>query len=186
MNARLSELIAAPSTFAFPISALGQDKIGYLVVKPGGYCFDGDLKDEHHVVGFYTQLVYGYKLHPNFALQGEMGYLHSGISGGNDITEVPIALSVSGIYPYRNFELFIGGGLGMYFTQYKGNLNHVPVDDKDDVFGGHLFIGADYNMGTKFFIGMEGKYIFTAKAEYSGEKVNLNGLATALRFGIRF
>lgn len=183
---RIKMLFILTAFILFPVSALGQDMHSFLAVKPGGHFFKGDLEEEHHVVAFYGQLVYGYKLHPNFSLQGEIGYLHSGISGGNDIHGVPIALSVTGIYPYRNFELFIGGGLGLYFTQYKGKLNGVPVDDKDKVLGGHLFIGADYNIGANFFIGIEGKYIFTEKAEYSGEKVNLNGFATALRLGLRF
>jgi hypothetical protein len=77
----------------FPISGFGQDKHSYLVLEPGGFFFKGDLEDEHQVMAFYSQLVYGYKLHPNFSLQGEIGYLHSGISGGNDIHGVPIALS---------------------------------------------------------------------------------------------
>jgi opacity protein-like surface antigen len=170
----------------FPLSGFGQDEHSYLVLEPGGFFFKGDLEEEHHVGAFYSQLVYGHKLHPNFSLQGEIGYLHSGISGGNDIHGVPIALSVTAFYPYRNFELFIGGGLGIYFTHYKGNLNNVPVDDRDNVFGGHLFIGADYNIGANLFIGIEGKYIFTEKAKYGSEKVNLNGLATALRLGLRF
>jgi opacity protein-like surface antigen len=137
-------------------------------------------------VGFYGEFGYGYRFHRNFALQSEIGYLHSGVKDGNDIHGVPISLSAKGVYPIKDFELFIGAGLGIYLTQYKGELNNVQVDDRDNVLGGHLFIGADYNIASNIFIGVEGKYIFTEKAEYNGQKVNLDGLATVIRLGFRF
>lgn len=183
---RLILLLILTLLILLPISAAGQDHHSYFLVKPGVYYFAGDLEAEHPRVGFLGEIGYGYRFHRNFSIQSEIGYLHSGVSGGNDIHGVPISLSAKGVYPIKDFEFFIGAGLGIYLAQYKGELNHVPVDDRDNVWGGHLFTGADYNIASNISIGIEGKYIFTEKAEYNGQKVNLDGIAALIRLGFRF
>lgn len=182
---RIILLLSFTLLMLLPISALGKDNKSFFALKPGVYFFKGDLKDEHPM-GFYGEIVYGYNLHPKFVLESGIGYFHDGVSQGNDVRGNFITFAAKGVYPIKNFKPFIGGGLGIYFTQYKGKLNGVPVDDRDNVYGGHLLFGADYNIVSTIFIGIEGKYILTEKAEYNGIKANLNGLATIMRLGLRF
>ena len=115
-----------------------------------------------------------------------IAYFHDGVSEGNDIGVHGITFAGKGVYPIKNFEPFIGGGFGIYSSYYTGTLKGVFVHNKDNVLGGHLLIGADYNIVSNIFVGVEGKYLFTEKAEYNGVKVNLNGFATIMRLGLRF
>ncbi len=182
---RIALLLSFILLCLLPISARGQDNHSLIAVKSGVYFFKGDLRDEHPM-GFYGEIVYGYKLHPNLALETGIGYFHDGVSQGNDVAGKSITFALKGVYPIKNFEPFMGGGVGLYFTEYKGRLKGVPVNDRDSVYGGHLLMGADYNISSHFLIGVEGKYILTERAGYDGVRVNLNGLATIMRFGIRF
>lgn len=169
--------------FLFPVAVQGADKNHFFEIKQGVYFFTGDLADEHPM-GYCGEIVYGYKLRPHVVLEGGVGYLHDGVSKGNDVRAGYLAFTVKGVYPGKNFEPFAAAGVGIYSTKYKGRLNGVSVDDSDTVLGGHFSAGADYKITSNVFIGIEGKYIFTGKAEYNGVKVNLNGLAALVKLGI--
>ena len=168
----------------FPISALGQDNHHYFTLKPSLLFFFDDLKDEHPV-GFYGEIVYGYNLNKNFALELGFGWFHDGSNYG-EIKGEPVTFTVKVTYPIKNFEPFIGVGANVFIVQYKGKLNGVYVHDKDNVFGGHFLIGAEYNIKSNIFIGIEEKYILTNKAEFDGVEVSLHGIATIMRLGLRF
>lgn len=167
-----------------PISAHGQFPEKYISIKPGVYYFTGDLEDDHPM-GFFGGVFYGFRLFPNLVLESGTGYFHDG-DDGNDIRGVPVTLTLKGIYPFKNLVPYAGGGIGIYFTEYFGNLNGRYEEDKDNVFGGHLIIGAEYNITPMIFLGVEGMYIFTEDAEYNGVKVNLDGFATLMTMGFRF
>lgn len=169
----------------YPSLALGQDKHHYFTLKPGLLFFLGDLKDEHPM-GFYGEVVYGYRFNKNLALEIGTGWFHDGTSNGNELKGEPVTFTVKGTYPIKNFEPFIGGGFGIFFAKYEGKLNGVYVHDKDNILEGHLLVGAEYNIISNILIGIEGKYIFTEKAEFNGVKVNFDGVASILRIGLRF
>jgi len=170
--------------FLSPASALGQDNPQYFKVKLGTYFFSDDLKDAHPM-GFNGEIVYGYHLNHELVLEGGAGYFHDGVPKGNDVRGKSFTISVKKKFSAESFEPFAGAGLGVYATKYEESSNGDISTDTDTVFGGHLFIGMNYNVTPSMFIGIEGKYIFTEKAKYNGVKADLDGFATMLSLGFR-
>jgi opacity protein-like surface antigen len=168
-----------------PCLSHAKDQQNYITLKPGMIFFTGDIKHEHPS-GFYSELGFGHFIHPNIALEGGVGYFHDGVSHGNDIRGVPVTVTIKGVYPMQNFQPFVGGGVGLFFTKYEGILNGIRVHDRDTVLGGHVLIGADVRISRVFFVGFEGRYLITSNANYDGVKVNLNGFAPMLRIGVAF
>ncbi len=172
-----------------PAIGLAQDHLRYLAAKPGIYCYEGDLEDEHPL-GFNGEIAYGYYLQPHLLIEGGVGYFHDGVGNGNDIRGNDITLSIKRVYQINNYEPFFGGGAGVYFVNYQGVLkearNRVPMDVDDTVFGGHILAGLNLNFQSNLFLGIEGKYIFTGDADFNGANVNLDGFVTVVVIGYRF
>ena len=172
-----------------PVFCQAQDGLGYLALKPGIYCWEGDLEDEHPL-GFNGEIAYGYYFRPHLVIEGSAGYIHDGVHNGNDIKVKTILLSLKRVYLAGKYEPFWGAGAGVYFTNYKGILaearNRVPMDVEDTVYGGHLLAGVNLNLYSSLFLGLEGKYTFTNKADFNGAKVNLDGFAIMAVLGYRF
>ncbi|HLC17885.1 MAG TPA: hypothetical protein VJM57_02585 [Thermodesulfobacteriota bacterium] len=177
-----------------PLSASGQDKSSYISLRPGAYFFTGDL-DDLHPHGFYSEFAYGYYVLPVLVIEGAAGYFHdgvnymdNGVSQGNDIAGAPVLISLKGVYQAGGFEAYAGGGAGVYFTWYQGwRLKGVRVfDARDTVYGGHIMAGANFDFSPNLFTGFEARYVFTEKADYSGARVNLDGVVALVGIGMRF
>ncbi len=170
-----------------PLSAQGQDKQNYLLLKPGLFFFAGDLKDIHHDEGFYGELAYGRYLHKNFVLEAGAGYIHDGIiRGRSDIMAFPVTLTAKVIYPYKNIELLAGGGIGVYFTRFEREVDGFLAYDKDTVYGSHFLIGINMDITSSVYIGSEGRYIFAGESEFQETKADLKGIAVSVNLGYRF
>jgi outer membrane protein W len=77
-------------------------------------------------------------------------------------------------------------------------VNGIPVsvelDGEDIVFGGYLGLGVHYNITPRFFVGVEGKYLWTDRAnpkdeyydESLGVKFKLDGILATAVLGFRF
>ena len=169
--------------FLLPASASGQDHLQYFTLKSGPYFFSDGLKDTHPM-GFNGEIVYGYHLNPKLILEGGAGYFHDGVKKGHDIRGIAFTISVKKVYSSESFEPFAGAGLGVYFSEYREESNGVT---SDTVYGGHLFIGMNYNVTPVVFIGIEGKYLLTETAAYNGIiNADLDGFVTMLSLGLRF
>jgi hypothetical protein len=171
--------------FLSPQFATGEEKRSFVSAKSGFIFFTGDLEDENSS-GFYSELAYGYFIHPNIILEGAIGYFHDGVSYGNEISGFPVTVTVKGILHIDKIEPFIGSGCGMYFTKDRGWIHGSFVDGNENIFGGHLLAGMDYQISSSIAAGIEGKYIFTEKAGFSGVKVNLDAIVTILRLSLSF
>jgi hypothetical protein len=98
----------------------------------------------------------------------------------DDISVIPVTLTVKGVLPADMFELYLGGGIGWYFVSFDGDAtisgtvldvpfqSSLSFDDDDNVFGGHVVVGAVINFSEVFFFGVEGKHIWTGEADFSG------------------
>jgi hypothetical protein len=111
----------------------------------------------------------------------------------------PITVSLKGVFTAGNAEFYGGGGVGGYFMVFNSDitssyLGTFSVDDDDVVLGAHVLAGVNFNITKQFFIGVDGRYlwtdtvsIFTRVAdipiEYNG---NLNGFTVNIAFGFRF
>lgn len=171
-----------------PVTASGQEKKNYLALKTGLYTFKSDIREADIATGFDGELVYGYYLHRNFVLEGGTGYFHDGVNKvfGNEVKGFPIILTAKGIYPLKWGELLAGGGVGVYFTRFHGEVRSVFADVGDTLFGGHLTAGANLDISRTLFIGLEGNYIFTGKADFKVLETNLNGYIITASLGFRF
>ena len=188
-----------------PFSALGQNSVNYLTLKGGIYSPQGDLDDVNFDTGFNGELSIGRYFHPNFALELSGGYFKSdtSVSGSNDslgtfsqedeIKVIPVTLTGKFVYKSQKWEFFGAVGAGVYFADFEGvQISSVKgivnVDDDDSVFGVNLGLGVTYDITEVVFIGVEGKYIITDDAKFTGvtPETNLNGIIATANIGFRF
>jgi hypothetical protein len=78
-----------------------------------------------------------------------------------------------------------GGGLGVYPINFDREVHNVKIHGEDTVRGGHVLMGLHCYLRPSGFIGLEGKYLFTQRAKFEDEKLELDGFATILKFGFR-
>lgn len=171
-----------------PVCAAGQEKKNYMVIKAGLYTFKSDLREADIATGFDGELAYGRYLHRNLVIEAGGGYFHDGVNKtfGNEVKGFSVFLTAKGAYPFRWGELFAGGGAGVYFTKFHGMVHGNLTDARDTVPGGHLLAGANLDISRSLFIGMEGKYIFTGRADFGSLKTDLNGYTVTAGLGYRF
>jgi hypothetical protein len=173
----------------FPLAISAQEKKNYLAARAGLYTFTDSLDEADFKTGFDGAVLYGYYLKRNFVLEGGVGYFHDGVNRdfGNEISGIPITLTAKGLYHGRKVELFAGGGVGVYFAEFHGKVKNGFVDSATDtVFGGHIVAGGTMDLLRAFFIGLEGKYIFTDTADFTVKRSRLDGFIISTFLGFRF
>ncbi len=193
-RARAILILTMTLVFLLPISATGQEKRDYIIVKGGVYSPTGGLDDLNFGAGFNGEVAWGHYFSPNFALEVGAGYFES-----DDMRVVPFLATGKALYPTGNWELFAEVGVGAYFVKFDGRLNDPVVgvivfDDDDAVFGLSLGFGVNYNITEEFFLGIEGKYLLTSDAEFGGSatsgpaslETELDGYIVTAVFGFRF
>jgi outer membrane protein W len=176
--------------FLLPLSAFAQDRANYITAKAGGFFPTGDLDDMDLANGFFGELTIGHYYNPNVALELGAGFLISDsdtFSAELDrVWAVPVTLTVKGIVPVNNFELFAGLGGGVYYTQADLNPSTGnTISDEDWLAGGHVLLGFNYNVSQVVFFGIEGRYLFTSEAQYDDIKANLTGFTLTGNIGVR-
>lgn len=172
--------------FTLPLATWGDDKPNYISAGTGFYFYLGDVGEKTNLdEAFIGEIAYGRSFHPNFALEGRIGYIHDG-HRSDELQGYPLTLTAIGIYPLENVNLFAGGGVGVYFMNFDGEVNNVNVHGKDTAFGGHLLMGANLNVWSPVFVGIEGKYLFVEQAQFDGQEVDLDGFTVTAKFGFRF
>lgn len=196
-------LLAVIFILSVPTTSLAEHKRwdGYLSFKGGLYWPIGDLQDADFGSGFNGEVVVGMYVNPNLALEFGGGYFRPGNvhleSGGitekHSVWVIPVIANIKGVLPLEHVELFGGGGFGLYFANYDIDGYDPSTDpptykteDDDTVFGGHVLAGFNIDISKNVFIGVEGKYIFTANARLFDSKVNLDGLMLTGALGTRF
>lgn len=174
--------------FLFPLSSRGAEKNNYIVLRGGTYTFMDSLKDANLATGFDGELAYGRYILPNLILEGAAGYFHDGVNKGygNDVKGIPVTLTAKGVYPIKRFDLFAGAGVGVYFAKLHAKLGETVTNANKTIPGGHAVIGSYYNFTSSLFAGVEGKCIFTEKADFGTLRSSLNGFAATASLGYRF
>jgi opacity protein-like surface antigen len=180
--------------FLLPISATGQERQDYIIVKGGVYSPTGGLDDLNFGTGFNGEVAWGHYFSPNFALEVGAGYFES-----DDLRVVPFLATGKALYPTGNWELFAELGVGAYFAKLNGTLNNpalgiIVYNEDDAVFGLSLGFGVNYNITEEFFLGIGGKYLLTSDAEFGGFatsgpaklETELDGYIVTGVFGFRF
>lgn len=192
------------------------DRYAYITLKPGIYSPQtNDLKGFD--TGFNGEIAFGFQPIKYFAVELGVGYFNtdgsesfSGTVDGFNVAErdkfdldvIPVTLTAKVIIPYKKFEFFGLGGVGAHYVwgniKARGTIDGIPFSDTFDgydvVFGGHLGLGIHYNITRWMFVGAEGKYLWTGKAEPKeeffdeslGVKFRMNGILATAVLGFRF
>ncbi len=197
---------------AVPNAALAQDNPNYVNLKLGGFSPTDDLDDADFDSGFTGEIAYGRYLFPYLALEAGIGYYETEMSvkdacypavgcarEENEITVVPLTVTVKGVYTMNKVEFYGGLGGGAYFAEIDGKVKiagygDIGISDDDIVAGGHILLGLNYNITESFFLGVEGRSTWTADAEFKDDymglpvstKTNLNGYSITGVVGFRF
>jgi hypothetical protein len=206
-------LVAIVFMLSAPATSLAEHKKwdGYLSFKGGGYFPTGDLKDLDFGSGFNGEIVIGMYTSKNLALEFGGGYFRStasfsdatGFWEDDKLWVIPVVVNIKGVLPLKNVELFGGGGLGLYFANIEVNgydpdplIGPFSGEDNDAIWGGHLMAGFNIELSDRVFIGVEGKYIFTASNRFfctdisacqvSCAKINLDGFTATGFLGFMF
>jgi outer membrane protein W len=202
-------VLSAALIFLLPITALGQDMPSYAVIKGGAYFPTGDLDDTEFDTGFNGEVAYGYYFQRNLALEIGVGYFETEasfsstvaglpISEKDEIWVIPVTLTAKGVTSAEGFELYVGVGAGAYFVDFEADLTIAAVedsiDDDDVLIGGILVLGANVDITSNVFVGVEGKYLLTNDAEFEGAvfgvpvmvETDINGFTLTGNLGIRF
>jgi opacity protein-like surface antigen len=140
-------------------------------VKAGIFRGAKDLGDDI----FYSEVVLGrYLIGRFFAIEGNVGYLTKGDNWG-----IPFFLNARGGVPIGFLEPYGGVGIGGLYIE--GDNQGLSISEV--VFAGDLFLGLNLNLGKRFYVGAEAKYIITQKTDAG---LNLGGLAVMGSLGFRF
>lgn len=195
-------LVLFASSYAF-----AQDQQFYVALKPGAFIPQGDI-DEWDT-GFSGDLAFAKRYSKNLAVEMNVGWynldegdrvsgVYNGVpysvDGSVDMDIFPFALTVKGILPFDRFELYGLAGLGAYYTRAEakasvtvGNLFlSGSENDSDWAAGFTIGLGATYNISSSWFVGAEGKYLFTSDVTLYGVDTNLNGIIVTGVIGYRF
>lgn len=181
-------LALAITAFSWPGGAAAQERKNYVAIKAGIVTFTDRLDTANLETGFDGEVAYGRHISPNLSIEAGSGYFHDGVNKdyGNEIKGIPFTLTVKGIYPFRGWELFGGGGVGLYSAKFHGMVNGVVTDAWDTVFGGHIVAGANVDLFSGFYAGLEGKYLVTERADFLLFTSRLSGYSLRASLGFRF
>lgn len=174
-------------TVPFSQEVCAIEKPHYLALRPGLYFFTDDMEEKTFIqTGFSGEAAYGYYFHPNFGLELNTGYFHDGVKG-HDVRGCPTMIIAKGYYsPIKLVELYAGVGGGAVYAEFEGDTKFGRVDDDDTVVGGNVVFGTNFNVLSNFFVGMQGRYIFTDKVDFNQFSANLNGFTSTINLGFRF
>jgi hypothetical protein len=188
---------------SFPVHADSRNP-SYLVLKGGIYSPQND-KIKNFDTGFNGEFAFGQYFNKYFALEGASGYFKtratqkgrfeiSSAQATLDVNVVPLTLALKGIIPIGIFELYGIGGGGAYFlwtdSQISTDSRSSSSSDKynQTLGGGFLGAGASLKITPNFFIGLEGKYLWTSTFTINniGTDINLNGWIATFNLGFLF
>lgn len=205
-------IISFVFAIGWPLSVSAQDKTHAFSVKLGQYGPTGDIDDAGGDGDLYGAISYNLYSSPQFALEFGLGkfdaeatvsgfdpFLLGSYSETDDFSAIPLTINAKGIFPLNWGELYWGGGVGIYFVNYEAvldssTLGRQSLSESDTVLGFQLLAGILFNITKTVYLGIEGQYIITGDAEFSGVvygvpitiEGNYNGYTISGVLGFRF
>lgn len=194
-------LAAVSLCFAVPPVAFGSELEGVVTLKGGVYSPQQDpVKDfgagpngEISVGGFFTR---------NFLVELGMGYFKTEgdgvvvLPGGTvvpaeaKLTVIPVTATIKWLYRTGSFEPYVEAGAGVYVADIDLSGGGVDITDRYTNFGGHLGLGANFDITKRVFVGVEGRYLWLAEHKFKlgqgTEDVELDGITGTVNVGYRF
>ena len=205
MKKNMQIILIALTVVLIPLCVFGQDYSKYFTFKLGQYSPTGDLDDAGIGSGFNGELSYGTYFSENFSYEINFGYFHTdetftigAVSKKDEITVLPILITLKGHIPIKTGELYGGVGIGEYFATIDIDFNtpsgSLSFSDSDNVFGYHFLAGINFNLTEQWFLGIETKYFKTNDFSFkdtnggvtlSGD-IDLDGYTISGQIGYRF
>ncbi len=191
------------------VPALAARPANYVVVKAGGYSPE-DTDMNEFSSGFNGELAIGHYFNPNVVGEIGVGYFETdasfsgfdpvlgAYSESDEITVYPVTVTVKGVAPLPGGELYLGAGLGAYFSKARSDLfaaalGHESTSASDTAFGGHVVAGGNFDITPYIYVGAEVKYLWTRpsfSATFFGVPLTLDapldGLVATGNLGFRF
>ena len=182
----------------------------YFIFKGGAFWPQGDLKPLG--TGFNGEFAYGLRLFKYAALEFGSGYLTLGktlrqsdpefgtFTNKETVYAIPLTIALKPIIPIsKEFEVYGLIGAGGYYINDSHTFT-VPGEGTfkytghSVTYGGFAGAGVNYNFTRNWFIGLEGKYLSTARPKYTtnvfGERLVYNfrteGWIGTFNIGYRF
>ncbi len=170
----------------------------YFVAKLGLYNPTGDLDDAKFESSGNIELIYGHYFSPKFVLEGGLGMFHA--EGGEtseakllftdrDLTAPGIVVTPKFIHRTGKWEVFGGGGVGIYRPRLEVYYLAPSVpnfDETETAYGIHALGGATYDVAPSWYLGFEAKYIWISEVDFDGIELDLNGYMLLFDIGHRF
>ena len=215
-------------TFSF-FPAMAGEKKTYVTFKAGVYGPTGDLDDADYDTGLNGEVAFGHYIIPNLAFEAGIGHFSTEAEypisysdptlvlrgeKKDEVTCIPLTITLKAVLPADRFELYLGGGFGLYFAELEGNVSATAVvdgvphgitasfEDSDTPIGVHIIGGFTVDIYKSFFMGVEGKHIWTQEGKAQGAarlgvdeisgliplkiESNLNGYTVTGLIGFRF
>jgi len=146
-------------SFPSPSAAKELDKKNYILLKLGAY-----LPNDQDMWGFNDdfngEIYFGRYFHKNFSSEIGGGYFKSEADNSYaTIKTYDILYNVKGIYRIGGVELFVGPGIGLYFSKSYFPGSGTESEWKPS-FGYHVLAGASFDIASDWFLGVEGKYFW--------------------------
>ncbi len=165
-------------------------------MKPGIYApLESRLSDFDP--GFAGTLAFGEYTSENFSWGIEFSNLNTDFDNGsqkNEISANSAKLILTWIKPFgrkrnRKWEIYLNIGGGIYFVDLEGAGSVVSGKESDEVYGVEVGLGGNFNLSKRFYLGLEGKYIYTTDVEVFQpvvDKFSLQGYEILGSIGVRF
>jgi len=164
-------------------------KANYAWLGAGIFSPRADLDDLDLEDGYAINMAFGHYFTDRIVVElGSDVYQADGNSGGvsRGLLIVPMTVTAKYMIPTSLGEFYLGAGGGIYFVRLKQSTGGVTTREHDVVAGGHLVVGANFDVTDDVFLGVEGKWTLTDHAKLYGQRLNLSGGALTGHAGIRF
>lgn len=182
-------IICVLLSLSIPLSVAGEERPdNYATFKIGQYSPTGGLDDDGFDSKVALEIIFGHYFNKNFSLEGGFGVFGSdNDNAGQTVYFTGFAtplLTAKAILPKESFEFYGGAGIGYY----QGKIAVYDPDDEesDSAFGYHVVAGFSYNFTPYWYLGMEGKQIWTDDFDFKGYKVDADGRIMTLNVGLRW
>ncbi|ACM19101.1 outer membrane protein, OmpW-related [Geotalea daltonii FRC-32] len=173
----------------------------YLAIKGGIYSPSNDFDVQHipgdstfsrldNKIGFAGEVAFGRYIMPAVAMELGAGYFESKGSGeavaGQDarLRVVPVVLTAKVLLPLGPVEPYGEFGVGGYFSKVRD----FKIDESTNtkaMFGLHAGAGLNFNITDGFFLGLEGRYLWTDDS-WGSSDAKLDGFITMAALGFRY
>lgn len=124
----------------------------------------------------------GSRVSPNLAVEGTFGGYSADV-GPNEVTVAPLTFGVRLIVPHPFLEPYVGGGLGLYFSDLDEPSS--GINDSDTTFGGYGSLGIDAWLNPRTALNFEGRYHWV-EPQFDGIDVKVGGWTVSMGVRVSF